>query len=126
MELSPVRPAAEDVFLNVMQIAGEGAEKLPAARYFRGSGSGKSGRAGLAGALVAGRAVTFSLDGGMLTQAGFVLPKGASKYKVLVTDLEYGTYVVKTSAGSSTVEVSGADHAAWFEAAPGRVSIWRM
>jgi hypothetical protein len=70
--------------------------------------------------------VTFSLDGGRLSQAAFVLPKGAPRYKVLVTDLEYGTYVIKTSAGSSTVEVSGADHVAWFEAAPGKVSIWRM
>ena len=75
---------------------------------------------------MAGRAVTFSLDGGLVTRAAFVLPEGASLYKVLVTDLEYGTYAVKTSTGTSTVKVSSEEHAAWFTAAPGKVSIWRI
>ena len=126
VELSPVKPAAEDAFLNVIQVADPGDGKLPAARYFKGSGEGKSGAAALAGALVAGRAVTFSLDGGLVTRAAFVLPEGASLYKVLVTDLEYGTYAVKTSTGTSTVKVSSEEHAAWFTAAPGKVSIWRI
>ena len=117
VEVSPEKEAAEDHFLNVLQLT-SGDRKLARASLIKGNA--------IAGAAFAGRAVTFSLDGRPLTSASFTLPKAKAGYKVLVTDLEPGKYKVRTSSGTVELSASEEEGALWFSAGAGKVSVERI
>ncbi len=117
VEISPEKEAAEDLFLNVMQLT-DGGRKLKNAKRIDAPG--------LVGTAVADRAVTFSRDGALMEGANFSLPKGREIYKVLATDLKPGSYEVSTAAGKQTLSASEDECALWFECPPGTVNIKRL
>ena len=95
LEISPTKAAKEDAFLNVIQIADEGAA------------TGKVTRIDgtlVVGAAFDGRIVLFSRNGEFLdSDFNFTLPKGASG-KLLVTDLAAGKWQVTTPDGTKSTQ----------------------
>ncbi len=116
VEISPEKEAAEDLFLNAIQIT-DGGRKLKSAKRIDAPG--------LVGTAVADRAVTFSRDGALMEGASFSLPKGREIYKVLATDLKPGSYEVSTATGKQTLSASEDECALWFECPPGEIKIKR-
>lgn len=120
VELSPAKAAKEDCFLNVMQMTDNVTEPLPVAGIY----SDKT-----AGAVIADRAVLFSRDGGRLKgNVAFTIPEtGVETVKVLVTDLEAGTWQIRKDGGilMQGVPVGSDDGTLYFEAAPGRYELRR-
>ncbi|MFB3828363.1 MAG: heparin/heparin-sulfate lyase HepB [Bryobacteraceae bacterium] len=113
VQISPRRPAAEDLFLNVMQMT----EDRPApVSYLQAPG--------LAGARVGDRVVWFARSGQRAASVSFTLKTAA---KCLVADLAEGTWQIWRDGRivRPAVEVSGETGALYFDAAPGAYTLRR-
>ena len=87
IELSPAAPAAEDCFLNVIQVSDTGCRSLNTVEKIEGEG--------VVGAKVADRIVTFSKDGEPLHNSFSLDIEGEGTFRFVVTDLLPGTWQVK-------------------------------
>ncbi len=87
VELSPVRAAAEDHFLNVLLVTGRENDCLPAVELVAGEG--------LAGAKVADRVVLFRRDGARSDLPQRFALSGAGSFQIMVADLAAGSWQVR-------------------------------
>lgn len=94
VEVSPSTPAEEDCFLNVIQVSDAGSKAY-------GKVSRIDGKEVVA-ACFASRVISFSRSGRTLG-GKFTLPRPASKgvYTVMATDLEAGSWTVRTASGKT-------------------------
>lgn len=117
IEISPKKPAAENLFLNVMQIADRGtAAPLPVQRIDAGDRTGcrLDGPAG-------GWVVLFRKDGRRAAGPVAFDAAGKGTYRYLVTDLAAGKWRAKRTGGAEakTVVVTEDAGAAWFDGPAG-------
>lgn len=112
VEVSASRSAAEDIFLNVIQIGENACENWPAASLFREDG--------FVGADFSDRLVLFS-ESGNLRSSEFSVRVGR-RSKVLVGDLAAGTWKVTDGKGAvRTFEVTDDAHNISLDAKEGRL-----
>ncbi len=117
VEVSPQRPAAEDLFLNVMQTTDRSSPaRLPVTRLDAGDHTGCA---------LAGPATTWVVllrrDGHRGDQPVTLNVPGRWPARVLVADLTPGRWVARRTGGSEVVpiDVTEAAGAAWFEGPAG-------
>ena len=115
IELSPSKPSAEDLFLNVMQIGGA---PLAARRIDAGE---------FVGARIANSIAFFHRDGTRADRAVSFVLDGASQVKVLVTDLAEGTWQVRLDGRivQPAITVTAEAGVLFFEGPPGRYELRR-
>jgi heparin/heparan-sulfate lyase len=116
IEISPRQPAAEDLFLNVLQIADSSAgEPLPVEHI--------EGQA-IVGARIADRVVLFSASGAPLSgEIRFTLP-GDKPLEVLAADLAAGSWqLARDGQPAASVVSREPGYAAYFAAAPGEYTL---
>lgn len=108
VQLSPAKPAAEDVFLNVMQISKTSVGGFMPVKKIESDG--------VIGAVVGKTAVLFAKDGGLLGGKVKFNVKGAQN--ILVTDLEEGVWTIKCGGKvlRESVVVSDEKHCVYFAA----------
>lgn len=120
VEVTPKAAAAEDCFLNVMQVSDNTAKKVNDVRLVD---AGK-----VAGAVIADRVVTFSRDGQELKGGfGFTVPEGQDSWKILVTDLMPGTWQILKDGRIyiPAVEARADEGTVYFEGGAGTYSFLR-
>ena len=115
VEVTPKSAAAEDCFLNVIQVTDNSCENvLPV----HGIDAEK-----VTGAVIADRAVVFSRDSKPVSEEfSFEIPKSAGKkVKVLLTDLAEGVWTVMRNGKTfkADVKVTSEEGCIYFEAVPG-------
>lgn len=123
IEISPVRPAAEDLFLNVMQVTDRLAPTmLPVGGIEAGPMVGCRVEKPAGGGWV----VLFRRDGRRTDQPATVRVEGKGRWRFLITDLAAGAWRIRRgdSAGQpQTVQVAEEQGAAWFE---GEAGTWSL
>lgn len=116
--ISPVKPAATDLFLNVLQVSAAGQKAMLQPELLRNDK--------IVGVKVADRIVTFAVDGRLLN-GNIVIPDhggGKQQMQVLVTDLSPGWWTVRrngTTLGKAEVKVG--NHTLFFTAEPGKYEL---
>lgn len=123
IEISPAKPAAEDLFLTAMQTTSiEGGSVAPVARVEAGGWVGCQ-----IGAPSGDRIVLFRRDGTVSGEAvRFETPAGKDA-RVLAGDLQPGRWSASRQGapGAKTFDVSAPAMAAYFEVTPGRWTLTR-
>jgi len=116
IELSPRKPAAEDLFLNVMQIGGEAGKPLDATLIDAGE---------FVGARIAGHIAFFRRDSTRTNRPASFTLEAASK--VLVTDLAAGTWQLRRDGKIVQPAVTVSEDAGtfYFEGPAGRYELRR-
>jgi heparin/heparan-sulfate lyase len=121
IEETPSAASAEDIFLNVIQVADNGCTTLKEV--------GKIDSDKIAGAAFGDRAVTFSKSGKPLdSDFTFTVPAtGEKKLHILVTDLEPGTWSVTCDGKNvkSSVKAGEEDGAVYLTSGPGEYRFTR-
>jgi len=118
IELSPVAPAVEDRFLNVMQVADAaragkpGPEPLPVTLI---------NEVDVVGVAIASSVVLFSRSGDAIDQAfTFDTPASSGSLDLLVTDLAPGTWQISPPGGrTSTCKVTATAQSCWLSGPAG-------
>lgn len=87
VELSPKQPAAEDYFLNVIQVSDNQCKKLHNVQLIKGSQ--------MTGAVINNRIVTFSNTGNTVTGQATLEVKEKGTFRFILTDMKPGTWQVK-------------------------------
>lgn len=87
VELSPKQPAAEDYFLNVIQVSDNQCKKLHNVQLIKGSQ--------MTGAVINNRIVTFSNTGNTVTGQATLEVKEEGTFRFILTDMKPGTWQVK-------------------------------
>lgn len=115
IEVSPIKPEEQNLFLNAMQIMDniDGPTPLKTERIFSDQ---------LTGAKIADRVVLFNRDGNNLNSKVMVNLIGDQIYKVLVTDLEKGTWRVEKIGEKKIAEYEVSDEggALYFKGSKGK------
>jgi len=123
IEISPKKPAEEDLFLNVMQVTDRlSGTTLPVVRLDTGDRVG--GRIDGPGG---GWVVLFRRDGRRTAQPVSFTFDGKGPYRILLTDLVAGRWRVQRAGGgeAKTLQVAEEQGAAWFEGQPGAWTLTR-
>lgn len=119
IELSPLLPAEENVFLNVIQISDNHKEAFHNVIPVRGTS--------LTGTAFAGNVVMFARDSDVLdTDEEFLIPQEAGKkIKLLLTDLSAGYWDVYNNGKSivKKVRVEEKDGTLYLKSAPGTIKL---
>lgn len=122
IEISPKKPAEENLFLIVMQVTDRlSGTTLPVVRLDAGDrvGCRIDGPGG-------GWVVLFRKDGRRSEQPVSFALDGKGPYRVLVTDLAPGTWRARRAGGEAkAAEVTEEQGAAWFEGQPGAWTLMR-
>lgn len=119
VEVCPKEPAAEDLFLTVMQVTDrQTGERWPVEPLAAD---------GRAGCILRGPAVSWAVllreDSARSAEpVAFTVPQGRA-FRFLVTDLAPGTWRARGAGASRTIRVAGDSGAAWFEGPGGS---WRL
>jgi hypothetical protein len=95
IEISPSVPATYDAFLNVLTVTGMEISALPSVQALDGDQ--------ITGAIVFDRVVLFNKSTGLLSGTASFTLTGPGTYKILITDLQPGTWVVEKDGQPHTV-----------------------
>lgn len=119
VEVSPLKPQAENYFLNVMQVSDNGCTGLNEVRRIDGDR--------IVGVQLADRVVTFSRDSGTLSGKFDLTIAGDSQYKIVLTDLKPGNWQVKKDGRIYLPQtyVGGDDGVLCFEGTGGHYEFFR-
>ena len=122
IEVSPKKPAEENLLLNVIQVTDrQAAAAMSVARVDAGDrvGCRIDGPGG-------GWVVLFRKDGRRTPEAASFTLDGKGPLRVLVTDIAPGSWRARRAGGEAkAVAVTEEQGAAWFEAAPGAWTLTR-
>jgi len=125
IQISPRTPAEEDVYLNVMQMLDRKGGR--ARRVVRIGGEADGRKDSLTGCRLGNRVVMFNTTSSRTTKSASFRLQSPGTHRILVTDLEAGTWkVLNARTGRSrTVAVSAPGYAAHFEGEAGEYHLTR-
>jgi heparin/heparan-sulfate lyase len=120
VEISPVSPATEDYFLNVMQVTDAGNKKVCDVK--------RIGNDRVVGVQLADRVVTFSRDMSLITGDYNLKIAGKKTFSFVITDMEQGTWQVLKNGKKhiDSIQVSKGEHVLYFTGKKGTYRFVRL